>query len=239
MEKKAVYQKWWFWLVVIVFLGAIGTISAIQEKSEPITTEAFSLPQKTKNETIALTKVNETKVTDDAQKIEEIETETTGTTNKPTEQLIKVVPKIDINQIAGRTVEEVAKILGEPLHTEILDLIMGPKYEKRRVTKHFYKELIEQHKMNLGRVEIIFVKGRAEVIQVNLFGEEFIKDDLLVNAEYVGLTREGLEENDSGIRLDAYGTNVQGYYSIAVLEWCCQDEPEDGLVKVITEEQFK
>lgn len=44
--KKPIYKKWWFWLLVVLVVGAIGNIGAEEEQAQPKDEPAVATPEK-------------------------------------------------------------------------------------------------------------------------------------------------------------------------------------------------
>jgi hypothetical protein len=151
----------------------------------------------------------------------------------PTETPDAVKPFVNASDVADKSPEEVAAVLGEPLFTETFDFAMGPDKKDMAVTKHFYVEMLEDEEdAEVGRVEIMFVDGGARWIRVNFTGDEYNEDDRTANLPYIGFERTELSENGP---LSILGRGVEGFYSVEVHD---VGPGGEGTVKVITQETY-
>jgi hypothetical protein len=152
----------------------------------------------------------------------------------PTEpELPTLNPIINVTDIARKSLEDVEIILGKPVYSEDINFGMGPDLKKAPVTLSYYIEMLEG---DLGRVEIMFVEGKAQRIRVNLIGEQYIKDDKSRNFEYLGFQGIVLEKPKSEVQRARYARDTKGFYSIEVNDWLGTD---DGTILVITEEAYR
>lgn len=162
-------------------------------------------------------------------------TETLKTEPEPEpEPIIEKTPQIiNASDIARKTAKEVAEILGEPLHTEELNFGMGPEFKEQPVTLNHYIEILEEE---MGRVEIMFVEGKAHRIRVNLIGEQYDSENRSANLAYVGLPNVKLDPPKSDAHKGQYTNDVEGFYSAHVGDWLGTD---DGTILLVTEEAYK
>lgn len=156
--------------------------------------------------------------------------EVTVTETPATDLKAVTTPIINAKDIARKTTAEVDGILGEPVFTEDINFGMGPELKKQPVTMNYYVEMLEDE---MGRVEIMFIKGKAERIRINLIGEQYDKKDKSTNFDYIGLSGVKLEPVNQ-VKQIAY--DVDGFYSVEVGDWLGTD---DGTILLVTEESFK
>lgn len=141
---------------------------------------------------------------------------------------------VDVSKIAGKSQAEVNKLLGKPLKTEKFDFEMGPNFTPLPVTMNYYLEMLEGE---MGRVEIMFVDGGAQRIQVNLIGNEYYKDDERnKNLAYAGLQVIELDPPVNEVQKVSIKDNVFGFHRVSAADWLGTD---NGNVEIITKEKYE
>ncbi|MFD2613187.1 hypothetical protein [Paenibacillus gansuensis] len=134
---------------------------------------------------------------------------------------------IDLNKHARKTEKEVNTVLGAPAETESVNWGLLDEGIKIKGKMNYYKN---------GKVEIMFLEGKAHRIRVNLTKDEFnTGDKMKENLAYMGLPGIELESAENEIQ-KAFYANVEGYYSIQTGAWLGTD---DGYVLAITESRYR
>jgi hypothetical protein len=161
------------------------------------------------------------------------EAPTVAPTVAPTEAPDAVKPFVNVSDVADKSPEEVAAILGEPLFTEDITLALGPDAIEMSITKNYYVEMLEDEvDLETGRVEIMFIDGGARWIRVNFTGDEYNKDDRTANLPLIGLKPTELSENGP---VSVSGRSIEGFYFVEVHD---VGPGGEGTVKVITKEKY-
>lgn len=145
-----------------------------------------------------------------------------------------IEPFIMVEDIVGKSQYEVNKVLGKPIKQEKFDFELGPNFIEMPVTFNYYLEMLEGE---MGRVEIMFVDGGAQRIQINLVGDEYYKDEERnENLPYAGLPVIDLYPPVTNIQSAHYKEDAFGFHRVTAADWL---GTKNGNVEIITKEKYE
>lgn len=141
---------------------------------------------------------------------------------------------VNVSDVADKTPEEVATVLGEPLFSETFDFAMGPDKTELPVTKNYYSAMLDDEEgAEVGRVEIIFADNGARWIRVNLIKGEYSKYDRSAMLTLVGIERIDISEAKP---LSTTFMGVGGFHRVEIHE----DGPSGyGTILVVTQGEYE